>query len=348
MEHDRTSGPLTVLESFGPPHGRTNPYLVQLFASFPDRIHAEYFSWGRALRGDYDVLHVHWPEVMVRGSDRLRTVLRCGAFLLTLLRIRLTRRALVRTLHNRQPHERPDPVQRALIRLCDRWTTEWIILNRETPPPTSAPRTLAPIGHARDWFEDPGVGAPDRPVPGRLVQFGLVRRYKGIDVLLRAFADLDDPAATLHVIGSTSDDDLRSQLLAAQAADERVTWLDEYVPDPQLRDEVVSAELVVLPFSDITNSSSLVLALSLDRPVLVPRAPATAEIADEVGPGWVRLYDGELTSDLLADALAELRAAPPAAAPVLEARDWGRIGELHAEAFERACAEVGRRPSDPA
>lgn len=345
MEHEPASRPLTVLESFGPPHGRTNPYLVQLFASFPDPVHAQYFSWGRALRGDYDVFHVHWPEVLVRGSDRLRTTFRCVVFLLTLIRIRVTRRALVRTLHNRQPHERPDPVQRALIRLCDRWTTGWIVLNRETPPPTTAPATLAPIGHYREWFDTGTEDTGDDPtsVRGRLVHFGLVRRYKGIDVLLRAVAGLDDPEVTLHVIGSTTDEELAAQLRAAQAGDARITWFDEYVPDPVLRAEVLAAELVVLPFSDITNSSSLVLALSLDRPVLVPRAGATSEIAEEVGPGWVHLYDGALTPQLLADTLGALRATPPASPPDLTRRDWDHVGALHAAAFEQACDVVGRR-----
>ena len=71
--------------------------------------------------------------------------------------------------------------------------------------------------------------------------------------------------------------------------------------------EILESELVVLPFVEMTNSSSMILALSLDRPVLVPRLPVTEELAAEVGPGWVLIYDGELDAAALAGALAARR-----------------------------------------
>ena len=50
-EPDDNRSPLVVLESFGPPHGRNNPYFLLLFDSFPASVDARYFSWRFALTG---------------------------------------------------------------------------------------------------------------------------------------------------------------------------------------------------------------------------------------------------------------------------------------------------------
>jgi beta-1,4-mannosyltransferase len=329
---------LVVLESFGPPHAETNPYSILLFDSLRQHVEPQYFSWRAALRADYDVLHLHWPEVKVLGATPLKSLLRSLAFLAVLVRVRWGRPVLVRTLHDLHPHEPPTRLQRWIIGLSERWTTLWICLNDRTPPPTAAPSVLIPHGHYRDRF-----AAYDRPEPvsGRLVHFGLLRPYKGVDALLRAVEAIDDPRISLRVVGKVMDPALGDELRDAAASDPRITVRDGFVPDEVLADEIGRAELVVLPFRSVTNSGSLILALSLDRPVLVSRSAASEEMAREVGAAWVHLYDGELTPATIEQTLREVRNGERGRSPDLSARDWERIGELHAEAFRRA-VELGR------
>lgn len=330
--------PVVVLESFGPPHGRNNPYFLLLVDSFPDEVTLHYFSWRQALVGRYDVFHVHWPEVVLRGQTPTKSAIRLVLYVLVLVRMRLQGKALVRTLHNLAPHEPVTWIQDRVIRLSDRWTTAWITLSDRIAPPTPAPTVVAPHGHFRDWYATP----PRPSVPGRLLFTGRIRRYKGVDRLLAAFAALDDATASLHVVGRTEDAALAGDLVAASRADPRLEVDDDFVADDVLAREVHEAELVVLPFVEMTNSSSLLLALSLDRPVLVPRLPATEELAAEVGPGWVLIYDGPLTAATLADALATVRQPGRAGRPDLSGREWGPIGALHAEAFALAAARARR------
>lgn len=103
--------------------------------------------------------------------------------------------------------------------------------------------------------------------------------------------------------------------------------------DPTLAREIGQAELVVLPFRRLFNSGSLLLALSLERPVLVPRNEASLALAREVGPGWVHLYDGELQSQTLAWALDQVRSIPRAAAPDFSRREWRDAGLRHYQAY---------------
>lgn len=324
------------MESFPAPHSQTNPYSVQLFRSFPPEVDASYFSWIGAIRGDYDVFHLHWPEVFVRSVSGPKSLIRGALFLLILIRIRIGKKALVRTLHDQVPHEPPNFLQKWLIELSERWTTLWIVLSSASEAPEGALSRRSTIGHFENWFEPIEIA----PVPGRLLHFGLVRRYKGVDTLVRAFQELDDPALSLRIVGTVQDEDLERTITEACAADSRITADCNYVSDEVLRSEVLSSSLVVLPFSRITNSSSLVLALSLQRPVLAPSAPSILEIAEEVGPGWVYLYDDTLAPADIETALRQVRDCPPSQPPDLSLRDWTRIGHDHAEAFEFAYASV--------
>lgn len=298
----------------------------------PPSVDAQYFSWGRALKGDYDVFHLHWPEILVRGVSKPKALIRGTLFFLVLLRIKIGRKALVRTLHDRIPHERPNVLQRFVINLSERWTTLWITLNSESLPPSGAPYRRSLIGHFKDWF-DPS----DRdPIKGRLVHFGLVRRYKGVTDLIEAFSDLPDQSLTLRIVGAVQDPSLKSEIDVLCQDDPRVTLDDSYVSDETLRSEVLDSSLVVLPFSRITNSSSLILALSLNRPVLAPAASSIVEVAEEVGPGWVILYQGELSSEDLAGALDHVETSLPDVPPDLSLRSWDVIGQDHAAAFAEA------------
>ncbi|HLM64286.1 MAG TPA: glycosyltransferase [Acidimicrobiales bacterium] len=328
-----------VLQSFGPPRARSNPYRMQLVGSMPASVRMLYFSWKRALTGRFDVFHVHWPEVVLQGRTRVRTAVRCTLFLLVLLRIRVQRKAVVRTLHDVAPYEPLAAIQRLSICLLDRWTTLWITLADATPPPRPGPIVMVPIGHYRDWFAGT-VRAESRP--GRLVHFGLLRRYKGIDALLAAFTRVTDDQMTLHIVGYPQDGETAAAIEQACRGDRRISAVTAYVPDDQLVREITESELVVLPFDRVTNSSSLILALSLDRPVLLPSTPITEELAAEIGPGWVLTYQGALEAEEISRALEEARHAPGRRSPDLSRREWDVIGSQHAAAFVRA-VEIARQ-----
>lgn len=350
MESTRTdrSRRLRVVESFRTPRATTNPYLVLLLRSLPADLDVRTFSWRTALLGRYDVLHVHWPEVVV---DRRNPVRAAGAALLlalVLLRCRLTRTAVVRTAHNVTPHEAKSATTRWALRLCDASAGAWIRLNETTPTPSGVPVTTIALGHYREWFHvDPSTTAPVR---GRLTYVGLVRRYKGVEALVDAFVGTRDaPGAadlSLHVVGRPHDAALDTAVRTAAAPDPRITLRLEHVPDEELVREVLEAELVVLPYRDLHNSSAAVMALSLDRPVLVTDNAVTRALAAEVGEDFVLRYDGALDASTLTDALARRRTAPPGR-PDLSAREWSVLGEQHAAVFREAAAAARARTTRP-
>jgi glycosyltransferase involved in cell wall biosynthesis len=91
----------------------------------------------------------------------------------------------------------------------------------------------------------------------------------------------------------------RAHIEHIAVCDSRVHLRLEYIPDADVASYIRASDLVVLPFREILNSGSAVLALSLDRPVLAPVKGSMHELQQFAGAEWVHLYSGELTSETL-------------------------------------------------
>ena len=330
---------ITVLESFSPPGPTTNPYLTQLLACGSTDISIEPFSWKQAIVGHYDVLHLHWPEFLLRGPGRLRAVLRWLGFVSLMTRLTVTGAGLVRTLHNLEPHEPGHWPERVLIEWCERRTTAWIRLTPETVPPTDAPVHTILHGDYVTWFAAQAVPTTK---PGHLLYFGLIRPYKGVELLMDAFSETDDPDLRLHVVGKPHGSALTDRIHAACATDPRIGARLGYCDDAELAWEIGCAELVVLPYRQMHNSGSVLLALSLGRPVLVPLNEVNKALADEVGPGWVHTFIGVLRPDDLTSTLIQVRAGTRTESPDLSRRTWEAVGLQHREVFRESILERRR------
>jgi hypothetical protein len=76
------------------------------------------------------------------------------------------------------------------------------------------------------------------------------------------------------------------------------------------------------------------LALSFNRPVLVPNRGAMTELQTQVGPDWVRTYKGPLSPDDLEEGLQWAAATDRAATAPLDALEWTVLAMKTHEAYE--------------
>ncbi|GAA1851211.1 glycosyltransferase [Myceligenerans crystallogenes] len=315
----------------------TNPYLVELMRSLPDDVEAVTFSRWRALAGRVDVLHLHWPETLFRRRDRVRTLAASVLLVACLCAMRARGVRVVRTVHNESPHEAARGPEGRLLRLMDRWTDELILLNRHTRFPRDLPATVIPLGEHASTYAD--LPVPPAAAGRRALYFGLVRPYKGIDALVRAFRAVPAADARLRIVGPVKDDGVLGEVRELAGGDERIEIRGGFVPDAALVREIGESRLVVLPYRRMHNSGAALLALSLGRPVLVPDNAVNRDLAEETGPGWVRTYEGELGAAALAAALDE----PVPAEPVrFRGRSWPGIGAAHARVYRRVASPDGR------
>lgn len=337
MTDQRTRAPLTVLQSFPAPRATSvNPYTRLLAESLEARgIRVVHFSWRAALTARFDLFQVHWPEILVEGHSPLKQVAREVLTLAFVMRLRLLGRPIVRTMHNLGRPEGLSRVQNALIGLIERQTSVVVTLNESTPVGAGTPAVLIPHGHYRGWF----AGFPrSTAIPGRGGYAGRIRRYKGVELLLEAFAATRGLAdgLSLRVAGYPSNEQLAHDVTGLAAADDRVEVALGFISDAQLVDIVTSSTAAVLPYRFMHNSAAAITALSLDRPVVVPRNEVNERLAAEVGPGWVRLFDGDLSPAAIIDALSE---PIPSTPPDLSAREWPDASAAHERAYRIALGE---------
>lgn len=304
-------------------------------------ISPSFFSWRRALTTHYDVFHLHWPEYLTRGRTPGRRFAKRALFLALLIKLRLTRTPLVWTVHNAYAHESGGKGEAWLFARVQRAASVAVVMNSTTPLAPGTNSVFIPHGHYRDRFANHKQPAS---VSGRLLYFGIIRPYKNVPALLGVFQEIPEPELTMSIVGKPLSASLEDEVRAASEADPRVRLELRFVEDRALVREVSEAELVVLPYTEMNNSGALLVALSLNRPVLAPNSPVNKELQSEVGQRWLMLYDGDLTAEILRASLDLVRMGGHGV-PDLHGRDWGRVGESYKSAYVRAMAMVRRSAS---
>jgi hypothetical protein len=83
------------------------------------------------------------------------------------------------------------------------------------------------------------------------------------------------------------------------------------------------------------HSGSALLALSFDRPVLVPDRGAMTELQQRVGADWMRTYASDLTPSILAEGVEWARTTDRADRPPLGDLEWPRLARQTVALYRR-------------
>jgi glycosyltransferase involved in cell wall biosynthesis len=293
---------------------------------------AEYLpSVGRMLRTigvmKPDVVHVQWvarPQVDLRWVERLRR-----------------RRPVVLTAHNVLPHEGAVDAEqrRELYTAFDRV----VVHTREGAEQVAGfgvpSERIVRIPHGT-FDAPPAAIAP--PAGRTLLFFGLIRRYKGLDTLVRALAEVPD--ARLVVAGDPLDSVEETQQLAREVGiADRIDWRLGYLPAEEVERLMRDAAVAVFPYrSGSSASGALSTALGHGRPAVVTEI--LGEAVAEYGAGRVVPTDDP---SALAAAIRSLLDDPAALAEAYrgterarEALSWSAIAAAHEALYTDLLARV--------
>lgn len=169
----------------------------------------------------------------------------------------------------------------------------------------------------------PELAGVRRPV---VLYFGVVREYKGVDVLLEAFRDVPD--AELWVVGRPLG--VSMERLRRLAPPGRVRFVERYVSDAELPAFFRRADVLALPHRSVDVSGVLFAGLAFGKAMVLSDVGGFRELVEDHGAGrLVPPGDPEALGVALAELLAdreqrralEERAAAAAAGPY----SWDRI-----------------------
>ncbi|NYD49437.1 glycosyltransferase involved in cell wall biosynthesis [Actinomadura luteofluorescens] len=179
------------------------------------------------------------------------------------------RTPVVALCHNVLPHERKpydEPLMRRLLRKVD-----GVLVHTEAQADLARGLTPRPVRVAEMAAHLPAAGAAapgDGKVRRRLLFFGIVRPYKGLDVLLRALAEGPDDVA-LTVAGEFWGGlDETRELVGSLDLASRVELRPGYVPAADVPGLFAAADALVLPYRTATASQNVWMAHEHGLPVI--------------------------------------------------------------------------------
>jgi glycosyltransferase involved in cell wall biosynthesis len=119
---------------------------------------------------------------------------------------------------------------------------------------------------------------------------GLIRPYKGVDLLLEAFADLPATSDWRLVVAGEPWAGLEHELLARidrSGLDNRVRMELRWIPEIEVPRFLAAADLVVLPYRSGSQSAVAPMALAAGKPVLTTDVGGVSEAVRHGVDGWV-------------------------------------------------------------
>ena len=343
------SSPLAVLML--PDCREANPYQTLLANAIEQQDAIVHFPKGyrrglpllRAVLAERQVhiLHLHWILPYLKGKQHWQKFLYSVKLLIDIFLVQLLGIQVVWTVHNQVNHDTPFPKLEHWIRCRLAHQVDRLILHHQSTPIAQAygisshKVQVIPHGHYRDIYP-PRIDSTEArrslglPVTGNIyLSLGLLRPYKGIEQLLKLWRDHPEIATgnTLLIAGKASPT-YAAELRKLTADLSTVVLLPEFVADDRIHLFFSAATFAVLPYRNILNSGSLLLAMSYGVPVIAPRI---GNIPESLGGADRLLYDADDEMGLLGalkDSLCiDPRSLSQQVVEACDRLDWNLLGQ---------------------
>ena len=242
------------------------------------------------------------------------------------------------TVHDPVQHLGVRPLSAAEARIFKQWfrRAERFVVHGQ-----ALAEELGPIvGRSRIVVIPHGLSARCEPLPRpespSVLLFGRLEQYKGVEVLLEGMRLVWEqrPAVRLVVAGA-------GQAAALVPDDERVLLIARYIPEREVDELLAGASLMILPYTQASQSGVGALAIAAGVPVVVSDLGALPELACDPSfvfePGNPRALADTILRHL--DDGAEVRRAVLRHAQTHFS--WERAAQLSTELYRELVAENG-------
>lgn len=120
--------------------------------------------------------------------------------------------------------------------------------------------------------------------------FGYIRKYKGLDLLIQTMADvaIKKLGIQLMVVGEFYEDASGyHDLVNALGLQDQIKFYSNYIPDGEVKNYVCSADFIIQPYKNATQSGVTPLAYHFEKPMLVTNVGGLADTVPNLKTGIV-------------------------------------------------------------
>ena len=178
-----------------------------------------------------------------------------------------------------------------------------------------------------------------------LLFFGRITKYKGLDVLLRAYRNLAQrwPDLRLRIVGEGNLRPYASLLRGLP----RTEVINRWVLDTEIAGLFQDAGIVVLPYLSASQSGVVAIAAAFARPVVATKVGALAEQIEHgqtgllIDPGSIEQLE-EAVETLVRQPELGCRLGKDLAARNQENNNWDKVAQAYADSCGRAVGKQTR------
>ena len=133
--------------------------------------------------------------------------------------------------------------------------------------------------------------------------FGLIRKYKGLDLAIRAMSNklIVEKNIKLIIAGEFYDSEERYQDLIRDLSLNNIIIYNKFIANKQVPDFFSVSNLVILPYTSATQSGVTQLAMYYNKPMLVTNVGGLPEIIDHKKDGYISSTNPEEMSEYILD-----------------------------------------------
>ena len=246
-------------------------------------------------------------------------------------------------VHNMIPHE-PNLLDKLLAPFYVRHTDGFVALSesvvkdidsldKQTKPKASYPHPIYDHYGAQMEKNEACQALDLDPEKQYMLFFGLVRAYKGLDLLLDAFGKVKDqlPDLRLIVAGEFYEDEekYRAQLYFNKLND-RVIIHNDFIADADLCKYFGAADLIVQPYKSATQSGVTQVAFHFEKPMLVTNVGGLGEIVHDHKMGYAVEPNAEAIAEAITDYYTNNRQADYTQYLILQKENYSWSGLTNA------------------
>jgi glycosyltransferase involved in cell wall biosynthesis len=117
--------------------------------------------------------------------------------------------------------------------------------------------------------------------------FGLIRDYKGLDLLIEAFSGLSDDHQLLIAGEIYGNDEKYQSLISSSEASGRIHFIDQYIGDEEVKWYFSASDICVLPYRSATQSGVTATSFHFEVPVVVTDVGGLRKTVENCGGGII-------------------------------------------------------------
>lgn len=293
----------------------SNPYNYLLYSGIENEdVEIQEFSFTRCLSLNYDLIHVHWPELYLNSNYFIKAFLYSFMFILCLLITRLSGKKTVWTIHNLKPHKVKYQWLNKLFWPCYLKLVDAVISLSKANEilffekftfQQKIDNTVIHHGLYDNCYENNITREVARKhfsigEEKKVALFvGQVKTYKNVEILVKLFNEKLLSNDVLIIAGKFETSDYYNEVSEAAKHNPNIIIHNKFIPDSDLQYYFNAADLCILPFKDIFNSGSALLAASFNTQVLVPYSDNFQEYQNEMGLSSISIYRDAINAPLI-------------------------------------------------